>query len=437
MQRAKATGVLALALLLGAGCQSSDSPTPAASGPVTGAALSGRPIELLSWWGPLGQSDPLRALITEHAKRFPEDYVINAKTHLSGRARDTLKARMTSGDPPDVFQCNVGYDMRQWVSVNGLDDHDSMLARLDEVFPSLWTTVPSKLLDYISYQGKLYGVPATVHRLNAIFYNKAVLATHGLQPPLTVADLKAAGRKLRAAGVPLFAIDGKEPWQIGHFVFEGLLIAREGADFYRSYFGGAERADDPRVVKTLEEGLELLGYANPDWQDLSYLEASDRLVQGKAAISVGGDWISVYYAPDGITDSSAIGEAAFPGTEQTFVFTADLFSLPVKAKNPAGAKRFLSTVISPEAQRVLSKVKGCFSPRNDLNDAGSTAIQRQKAELLRHGDLALALSGLVPKEFHDDVNWALIDMLKRRNIEPALQALRSHYHLLLGGDNGK
>src|SRR5947207_2974864 len=83
------------------------------------------------------------------------------------------------------------------------------------------------------------------------------------------------------------------------------------------------------------------------------------------------------------------------------------------------AKRFLTTVVSAEAQRVLSKVKGCISPRTDMNDAGATAIQRQKAELLRRGDLALALSGIVPKQFHDDVNWALIDMAKQRSIKPA------------------
>jgi ABC-type glycerol-3-phosphate transport system substrate-binding protein len=432
VDRAKLAAVLGLALsLAAAGCRSSESPAGAATGGAPGS-LTGRPIEVLTWWGPLGQSDPVRALINEHAKFFPDDYVISAKTQLSGRARNTIRARMMSGDPPDVFQCNVGYDMRQWVSVNGVDDRDSRLTPLDDIFPWLWTAVPPKLLDYISYQGKLYGVPATVHRVNAMFYNRMVLAAHGLAPPTTLADLKAAGRKLRAAGVPLFAISGKEPWQLGHFVFEGLLIAREGPDFYRSYFGGAEQPDDPRVVKTLQEALELLRYANTDWQDLTFLKGSELVAKGKAAISIDGDWMSVYYGPEGLTDNSVIGEGAFPGSEKTFVFTSDLFSLPVNAKNPAGAKRFLTTVESPEAQRVLTKVKGCLSPRTDVNDAGTTAIQREKAELLRRGDLALALSGIVPKQFHDDVNWALIDMGKQRNVEPALQALRSRYHLLLG-----
>lgn len=426
--------ILGAALLLaGAGCRSSDPPAQAATAPATGARTA-RPIELLTWWGPIGQSDPVRAVIAEHAKRYPNDYILSAKTQMSGRARSTLSARMMSGDPPDVFQCNVGYDMRQWVSLNGVDDRDSKLAPLDEIFPSLWTAVPSKLLDYISFQGKLYGVPVTVHRVNAMFYNKAVLAARGLEPPASVADLVAAGRKLRAAGVPLFAISGKEPWQLGHFVFEGLLIAREGADFYRSYFAGAEQPDDPRLVKTLQQGLELIRYANADWQDLTFLQATELVARGKAAVSVDGDWMAVYYAPDGLTDSSPIGEGAFPGSEKTFVFTSDLFSLPTSAKNPEGATRLLTTVGSAEAQRVLAKVKGCLAPRSDANDAGGTAIQRQKTELLRRGDLALALSGVTPKQFHDDVNWALLETFKQRNVEPVLQALRSRYHLLLGAN---
>jgi glucose/mannose transport system substrate-binding protein len=433
VDRPKADRLLALALLLAAGCRSADSPAPSPAVSATEQPAAGT-IELLTWWGRLGQSEPVLALIGEHAKRYPHDYLINATTRISGRVRETISNRMMSGDPPDVFQCNVGYDMRQWVSVNGFDDHDSKLLPLDNAFPSLWSVVAPKLLDYIAYQGKLYGLPATVHRLNSTFYNKALLAANGLSPPASVAALKAAGRKLRAAGIPLFAMSGKEPWQLGHFVFEDLLIAREGPDFYRRYLGGAERPDDPRIVKTLEEALELLQYANSDWQELTFLEAADLVAQGKAAMSVDGDWMSVYFAKDGLSASSPIAEGAFPGSEETLVFTADLFSLPVRAKNAAGAKRFLSTIVSPETQRVLSRVKGSISPRTDLNDAGLTAIQQHKIELLRRGNLALALSGIVPKQFHDDVNWALLDMAKRRTIKPALDTLRIRYHLLLGDD---
>lgn len=433
VDRPKADRLLALALLLAAGCRPADSSAPAPGGPATEAPAAGT-IELLTWWGRLGQSEPVSALLTEHAKRYPHDYLINATTRISGRVRETISNRMMSGDPPDVFQCNVGYDMRQWVSVSGLDDRDSKLLPLDNAFPSLWSVVAPKLLDYIAYQGKLYGVPATVHRLNSTFYNKALLAANGLTPPASVADLKAAGRKLRAAGIPLFAMSGKEPWQLGHFVFEDLLVAREGPDFYRRYLGGEERPDDPRIVKTLEEALDLLQYANSDWQELTFLEAADLVTRGKAAMSVDGDWMTVYFAKDGLSASSPIGEGAFPGSEGTLVFTADLFSLPVRAKNAAGAKRFLSTIMSPETQRVLSRVKGSMSPRTDLNDAGLTPIQQQKVELLRRGNLALALSGIVPKQFHDDVNWALLDMAKRRSIKPALDTLRSRYHLLLGDD---
>ena len=82
-------------------------------------------------------------------------------------------------------------------------------------------------------------------------------------------------------------------------------------------------------------------------------------------------------------------------------------------------------------------MKGCLSPRTEVNDAGSTAIQREKAALLERGDIVLAQSGIVPRQFHDDVDWALVDMLKQRNIEPALQALRSRYHLLLGARSAK
>ncbi len=443
MSRGRSPTVLArmwrwACLLLALGC---DRPR-AVAGPDLPATADGtreaaRPIELLTWWGPVGQSNPTEALIAVHRSMYPRDVIVNAKTIFASEARRTTRMQLESGDPPDVFQSTIGKDHMQWVLTNGVDDRAAKIRAIDGLIddvPSWRKVIPPWLLGKMSFAGKLYGVPATVHRVNAVFYNKDVLRQNGLAVPSSIEDLEGAGEKLRAAGIPLFAIGSREPW-LAHVVFEDLLVAREGPQFYESYFRGKELVDDPRIVETLRAALRLLRYrgaelAPVDPTRLTWIEAAQQVAKGEAAATVTGDWAEVLFAPDGLGEGDAVVEAAFPGTEETLVATVDTFSIPVAAKNLEGAKRLIATIGSEQGQRILSKVKGGLSPRSDVSATLPGAMKRKKFELLREGRMVLGLSALLPPRFRDDVNWALLEMVKQDDIEPVMQTLRSRYRLL-------
>ena len=156
--RAQLAQVLGLALLLGAaGCRSSDSHALAASG-APSAAQTGRPIEVLTWWGPLGQSDPVHALVTEHAKQFPDDYVISAKTLLSGRARGfkpLVPARLSESAPLKIVVPGPDNTRRRnletYFQTNGVEiaamlEMDAMIGTLEFVARSDWVTVLPSLI---------------------------------------------------------------------------------------------------------------------------------------------------------------------------------------------------------------------------------------------------------------------------------------------------
>ncbi len=186
--QASSLGVLAAAIVA---CTSGGSkPTPSEpAGRSDHYDHGGVPIEVFSWWSRIGESDALGALTTEHQLHFPEDFIVNATTELSGLARKTLRVRMDHGEPPDTFQANIGQDLMRWVVVNGIDDRLSKLMPLDVVMPDVaeWRQhIPAILLRELSYRGRLYAVPATVHRLNEIFYNRNVFRTYGLEEPRTV-----------------------------------------------------------------------------------------------------------------------------------------------------------------------------------------------------------------------------------------------------------
>jgi glucose/mannose transport system substrate-binding protein len=410
-------------------------PGPAKSEPAPSVHRDGNrsePIEVFSWWARIGESDALGALTIEHQLHYPGDSILNATSELSGLARKTLRARMEHGDPPDTFQANIGRDLMRWVLVNGIDDHTSKLTALDGVMSDVaeWRQhMPAVLLSELSFGGQLYAVPANVHRLNDMYYNRAIFRTYGLDEPKTVDDLIAIGRKLAGTSVVPIALGSRDPWTLELLVFECLLVSREGPAFYDAYFRGAGRPDDPRVLATLRVALDLLLYVNADHGDLTWLEALDMLISGRAAMTVMGDWAAVSLRARDPNESEGYGEVAFPGSEGTMVYTSDTFPLPVRARNRAGAIRLLHTLGSVEGQLAMNRAKMALPARLDAALPEGPMFLR-KRELLEHGPLVLALSGLVPAGFADSVGEALQEMAVQRDIEPVVQTLRSRYALL-------
>lgn len=425
--------LLALGMAAGAGCSSRSAGAENRSAAGAADGQSQRPIEMFSWWESAGDGGVLGALIRQHQKAYPGDVIINAATGLSGLARKTLRTRMMQREPPDAFQANVGADTMQWVLINRSDARESKLVALDDILPEVaeWRRVmPARLLDQVSYDGKMYGLPSNVHRINSLFYNRRVFDKYGLTVPTTVADMKAIGKKLKGTGVAPLAMGSKEPWTLALLGFECLLVSREGPTFYEDYLHGKLKADDPRVKATLEALLDLAPIFNSDHAQYNWLQAVEMVTRGQAAMTAMGDWATVFFTTQGMQPGKDYGEIPFPGSEKTFVFTSDAFALPADARNKAGAERLMRTIGSPEGQRVIARKKGALSPRADVEPPPEEPTQVQKHELWRSGNLVLALSGIAPPRFSEDLAAALAEMFDRRDVEPVVHTLKSRYALL-------
>jgi len=394
-----------------------------------------RPIEMFGWVEQIGDADPLAALAATHQRHNPGDTIINARAASSGEARNGLRARMLRNDPPDTFQANVGNDLMQWVLFNGIDALESKVVPLDDDVVAAdvasWRkAIPAELLEQVSYKGRIYGVPANVHRNNTVFYNKHVLAKFGLREPTSVADLLAQGRTLRDKGVPLIAVGSRQPWTLSLLLFECLLVSREGTAFYRDFFAGRLAPDDRRIVGTLQAGLELLAFANPDQRQLSWEQAVEKVVRGEAAMTVMGELARGPFIAAGMRLGVDYDEIPFPGTTDVFVFSADAFGLPMDAKNRAAAARLLATVGSVEGQRALSQARRTLAARVDVPPPADDPALARSYALLQKGPLLMALSGLVPAAVTRDLDASLGEMTDRRDVDPVVQTLRSRYVLL-------
>lgn len=404
--------------------------SPAPSSPARGR----RPTEVLSWWTRAGSLDALERLSAVHRRSHPEEIILNGSVLHSNLARKTVAQRIERGEPPDLFQANIGEDLMRWVLLSGLDERGSRLLPLDDLVEDIAgfrRFVPPPILATASFGGKLYGLPTNIERVNSLYVNRAVFEHVGVAPPHTVSELLKVSQELKEAGVTPLSLGTRHPWTAVMVIFECLLVAREGPAFYRDYFSGRLVPDDARVRHTLEESLALFAYANSDHVQRDWVQAVDPLFAGRAAMTIAGDWARLLFNAKGWRAESDYSEIAFPGTAGTMVFTCDTFALPVDARNKDGARLVLGTMASVEGQRAMNEVKTQLPARLDVAlPANADTASREKLALAKNETVVLALSGLVPRRFSADLGNAAAEMVAARDTAPVLQTLRSRYALL-------
>lgn len=394
-----------------------------------------RVVEIFSWWTNPGEKEALDALISAHQQRCPSAKVINAAAQDSNSARTQLRMRMEAGEPPDAFQANVGQDLWKWVLYNGVDDSETKVEPLDDtifVGAQARELFPEPVIRAAGHGGRIYGVPVNIHRINALFFNKRVFQKHGLSPPATLEELWQVCEELKQAGVTALAVGGKDTWALSILVFENLLVAREGADFYENYFTGAVTDPaDPRILRTLDAALDLWRYTSDDARSVTWRDAVERVQRGDAAMTVMGDWAKGALEQLGGLPDETFGEVPFPGTQGTFVFTADTFALPRGAAGRNGALDLLTTFASLAGQDAFNPIKGSIPARVDADPAAFDPLGKKSIEDFHSDRLSLGMSGLAPSAFSMPVNEALGRAMDQKDAEPARLALAGYYDILV------
>jgi glucose/mannose transport system substrate-binding protein len=385
---------------------------------------SGQPItsqiELLHWWTAPGEKDAIDALLAAFERTHPNDVVRPIAIIGSDHARAAINFRMTqnSPDPPDTFQANGGWDLLGWVVYNGVDA-SAIMTPIDDIFTELagstdWTRVfPEPILRTVSFAGRPYAVPLSIHRLNTLFYDKALFERWGETPPATLPALFELAARFQARGITPIALGTHDTSTLSLLFFENILVADAGGAFYRRFFGGPGDAFAPEIQKAVEDLRTLVSYTNKDRARKTWSEAVNLLgaADSPAAMTIMGDWARASLERIPGLDFGAV---PFPGTDQTFVFTTDTFGFPTGARHPDGLRRLLRFFGSTEGQDTFNPIKGSIPARSDAditkytNDIAKQTIDAfRQASLAGTSNLVPATAILAPQAYIDAVNAAL------------------------------
>lgn len=335
-------------------------PTAAAGGGQT--ASSGK-LEMFSWWTTGGEEAGLKALYGLYKQDHPAVDIVNqAVAGAAGSdAKAVLKTRMQGGDPPDSFQVHMGHELTDgYVAADQVEP-------LDDLYKSEgWDKAfPKGVLDIVSANGHYWSVPVNIHRANVLWYNKKVFADNNLKAPESFDDFFKVADALKAKGITALALGDKVEFASAH-LFETVLVGTLGPEAYKGLWTGQTKWDDAKVTQALETFKKMLAYVNSDHAALTWDQANDLVIQGKAGMTIMGDWVDADYKAKKFTD---YGWANSPGTKGIYDALSDTFALPKGAKDRDNALAWLKLAGSVAGQDAFNPLKGSIPARVDAGQA--------------------------------------------------------------------
>ena len=203
-----------------------------------------------------------------------------------------------------------GGDLDKAGQVLNIKDALTQLGVYDQVTPSA-AGVVDKL-----YSGGFPTVPLQSN-IEGIFYNKKILADHGIPVPTTVAELTAAADKLKAAGVTPFTASGKTGWTISRWI--GALLFRSlGPNAMSDIKAGKAKLTDPQYVAAAQQLQDMgkAGYFSNGVTNIDYDTEFSQMLNGQAAMMYMGSWFLAQVNDPKLNKvGDAIAFAKFPGVD--------------------------------------------------------------------------------------------------------------------------
>ena len=299
------------------------------------------------------QSDPapkqVFTNVVEEFKKQNPDMQVEFNTMDHEGYKTAIRNWLTT-EPPDVVYWFAGNRMKAFVDRGLLDDVSDIWQKnnYDQVFKS---TLPSMTVD-----GKQWGIPFAYYQWG-VYYRKDLFDKYGISVPKSWDEFLAAGKKLKDNGITPFTIGTKFPWTAAGW-FDYLNLRINGYDFHIQLMDGKVPYSDPRVKDVFAKWKELIdaGFFLANHSNYSWQESVPFLINGKAAMILIGNFFTPMIPAD---MNDKFGFFPFPVIKPDIAdgedAPVDTIHIPAKAKNKAGARKFLEFVAKPETQQTIAE----------------------------------------------------------------------------------
>lgn len=331
----------------------------ACSGTGSDSGGSGR-VTLTMWTGFTGGDRPGYAQIV---KDFNASHP-NIKVVQTVEPWDTIQQKLPSawltGSGPDIAAPSSDPNViAQYVKTNSLLPVETG-SGTDKVNS---TKLAPAAVKELTYNGKLYAIPANFASLS-LYYNKKMFAAAGIaNPPATVAEFEEDAKKLTVDngqtqyGLALADNQTIQMWPILQWLLGGDIVDSKGCSVLSTATG----------QKSLKTWADLVVDDHIAPVGLTGAEADSLFSAGKAAMELNGPWAAPGYTSAGIDLGIAPVPVGVDGTKVTLGSIAPL-AISAKTKHPQQAQEFLAYYTARTTQQKFSLLTGFPPLRTDMGD---------------------------------------------------------------------
>jgi raffinose/stachyose/melibiose transport system substrate-binding protein len=323
--------LLAVAMLcsLLAGCGGSNSSTESNSGAATKAPAdsgtatdtgsdsdSGK-VQEITWmfWDDLTATEDLISkgyadVINRFNEAYKDKYHVTAITTNLEEYDTKLNALIAAKDCPDVYICNPGPNLTQYVEAGAAADLTDILNNQEKEW---YGTFTDGIFERMTYDGKIYAVP-TNFAAALVFYNTEMFQAAGAEVPTNFDEWIAACDKLQAAGYTPISCSAGTAWCLS--MIAGYLCDRAGGpDNLKGVNEGTVDWTSDSFITAGKDLVTLSKYFQKTAAGDSNDQATAAFYNGEAAMLVQGSWAIGQINGNNPDFESKCGVFSFPAIE--------------------------------------------------------------------------------------------------------------------------
>lgn len=238
-----------------------------------------------SWGGVDSRAETLQGLLDQFMFVNTNIEVIN-ESLFGEDFLPKIKTDFASGNDPDVFGLWPGSDIRALIRAGRVAD----ITALMNENPGWKGTFKGSMLEYTTYEGKIYGLPVETI-FEALFINVDLFKKHIIRVPENYEELKDAIVAFRSAGIDPIAYNS---FAEGTYLYQNMVALLAGKEI-------AENPSHPEFgkyyKKALEYMLELyrLDAFPKEAFTMTNRERNTLFQEKKAAMIIQGSWFIGYF----------------------------------------------------------------------------------------------------------------------------------------------
>ncbi len=341
----------------------------------TGAkeAPKGEVLDIL--WRIGGQGEYMNPAIEKFKEMYPN---VEVKLEYNPKAEDVLRPRLISGNPPDIFQVNVGtfdfFGAIEEGKLRVLDDVMKMTPVGESI--TIGDKLQSNVMDALKSDGHYYIVSDNLN-LSGLLYDKALFAKYGWKVPETWDQFVALCEQIKkdAPNIAPVVFPGMYPYYLTNAFFLSNVASFGGQQAIKDlnnltpgFFTSAPFVKAAERIQYMRDH----GYFHKGLIALSHTESQMEFINHRAAMLAAGSWVFNEMAgnwPPGFELESMLHPTKIKAGDPGYMRASNSYvAISADAKNPEMAIELLRILYSEPIRKQVAKDYTMIIPVESISE---------------------------------------------------------------------